>query len=80
MRGTVGGALSAGVSVDGELDATMDPATPLTVFRFGGGQPCFRHPADPRFFAGGREHVNLADWIEDFGEHAGRLAEQEQKG
>lgn len=80
MAGTVGGALSAGVTVAGEIDVTMDPAVPLAVFRFHGGQPCFKHPADPRFFAGEREHVRLADWIEDLDEHAGRLAEQIRKG
>ena len=80
LSGTVGGALSAGVVVDGEIDHTMEPSAPLTVFRFHGGQPCFNHPGDPRFFAGSREHKRLADWIEDLDEHAGRLAEQAQKG
>lgn len=80
QSGTVAGALSAGVTVAGEIDAAMDPATTVTVFRFPGGQPCFRHPAPPRFYAGSREHVRLGDWIEDLDEHVSRLEEQIRKG
>lgn len=77
---TVAGALAAGVRLAGEIDDGADPAQRVTVFRFAGGQPCLSHPAPPRFFAGAREHARLGDWIEDLGEHAGRLGDQLRKG
>jgi len=77
---TVGEALAAGRQLAGEIDPTVDPAQKVTVFRFRGGQPCFRHPGPARFFAGGREHVRLADWGEDLIEHLGNLNDQLRKG
>lgn len=80
LRGTAADALGAGVVTEGEIDARTDPATPVTIFRFHGGQPCFKHPGKPRFFAGQREHVKLADLIDDLDDHVGHLAEQLQRG
>ncbi len=58
----------------------------LTVFRFEARQRCFEEhrtrPARLLVRSGGqmREHVSLANLAEDYTEHAGRLAEQAQKG
>jgi hypothetical protein len=65
----------------------------LTVFRFASGQRCFaEHRTRPeRYFVragairpvrGGwvRQHSRAADWVEDFGEHQQRVAEQRQRG
>lgn len=77
---TVAGAIGAGAYLPGEIDAAADPAQPVTVFQFAGGQACFQHPAPPRFFAGGREHVRIADWGDDLAEHLGKLNDQLKKG
>lgn len=65
----------------------------LTVFRFEPGQRCFaEHRTRPELYAvrdgdwrGNptgrvRQHQKPQDWIEDFGEHQQRLADQHQKG
>jgi hypothetical protein len=64
----------------------------LTVFRFMSGQRCFaEHRTRPETFLvrGGdwrqdlgrlRQHQNGADWVEDFGLHQDRLADQQRKG
>ena len=66
----------------------------LTVFRFEAFQRCFaEHRTRPDVFArrdgdwrgmqrGGRvmRHVRPADWVEDFQEHEGALAEQRKRG
>lgn len=64
----------------------------LTVFRFEPYQRCFaEHRTRPEFYgvrAGDwrrslgvlRRHTRAADWVEDFGEHQQRLAEERQKG
>lgn len=65
----------------------------VTVFRFEPGQRCFRdHKTRPeRYlvrggdFRGnprreGRDHVNAADWVEDFAAHQGRLVEAIKRG
>lgn len=65
---------------------------PLTVFRFLPKQRCFaEHQTRPETFLvrGGdwrqntgliRQHQKPADWVEDFAEHQGRLAEQQRRG
>lgn len=64
----------------------------LTVFRFESGQRCFaEHKTRPevyrvfrgdrrRFLGGIRVHARAADWVEDFGEHQQRIADQREKG
>ena len=58
----------------------------LTVFRFEARQRCFAEhrtrPARLLVRDGGqlREHVSFSDIAEDYTEHAGRLADQAQKG
>lgn len=65
----------------------------LTVFRFDSGQRCFaEHKTNPEAYAvrdgdwrGNptgrvRQHQRPADWVEDFGEHQNRIADQQQKG
>lgn len=64
----------------------------VTVFRFEAGQRCFREhhtraesyavlSGDWRQYRGVlRRHTRAADWVEDFGEHQQRLADQREKG
>jgi hypothetical protein len=64
----------------------------LTVFTFGAGQRCFaNHQTRPETYAVRRgdwrqnlgvlrRHTRPADWVEDFGEHQQRVADQQQKG
>lgn len=64
----------------------------LTVFRFDAGQRCFaEHRTRPEVYTvrGGdwrvdfgpiRTHTRSTDWVEDFGDHQARLAEQIEKG
>lgn len=65
----------------------------LTVFRFEAHQRCFReHQTRPELYAvrdgdwrgnptgRTRQHQRPADWVEDFGEHQQRIADQQQKG
>lgn len=65
----------------------------LTVFRFEAGQRCFaEHRTRPQLFAvrdgdwrgnptgRTRQHSRPADWVEDFGEHQLRIADQQEKG
>lgn len=80
LRTTAASALADGVVMPGEIDATTDPAAPVTVFRFAGGQPCFQHPRPAQFFAGQREHVSMRDWIDDLDEHVGQLEDQIRRG
>ncbi len=61
--------------------------TILTVFRFAARQRCFNEhrtrPGQLLVYSGGRrvaEHVSLSDLAEDYTEHAGRLAVQQEKG
>jgi hypothetical protein len=63
-----------------------------TIFRFDSKQRCFaehktrpefytRTPGDWRMACGETyQHTNAADWVEDFGEHQQRLADQIEKG
>lgn len=67
-------------------------AAGLTVFRFEPRQRCFAdHRTRPESYAvlGGdwrrntgllRRHIRPADWVEDFGEHQQRIADQREKG
>jgi hypothetical protein len=63
------------------------------VFRFDSGQRCFaEHQTNPEQYGvrdgdwrGNptgrvRAHQRPADWVEDFGEHQIRIADQQQKG
>lgn len=57
------------------------------VFRFDSGQRCFREhrtrPGSLLVHQGGRvarEHVSLSDLAEDYTEHTGRLAGQQERG
>lgn len=66
----------------------------LTVFRFDSRQRCFAdHQTRPEIYLvkGGdwrgnpadiqpRRHTRASDWVEDFGEHQQRLADQREKG
>ena len=65
----------------------------LTVFRFESGQRCFaEHRTRPEIYlvrdgdwrgnptGRQRQHSRAADWVEDFGEHQQRIADQQQKG
>ena len=67
----------------------------ITIFTFEPGQQCFEQhhvPDRPQFFGvrdgdwrgnptgRGRMHTNGTYWVEDFGEHQARLAEQVEKG
>lgn len=68
----------------------------LTVFEFEAGQRCFaphqvRHDRPEVYLVRGgdwrgnpsgsvRKHANAEDWVEDFQEHQGRLADQIEKG
>lgn len=65
----------------------------LAVFRFESGQRCFAEhrtrperysvrPGDwrPARLGPARVHVNARDWVEDFGEHQERVADQQRKG
>lgn len=59
----------------------------LTVFRFGSGQRCFaEHRTRPQRFTvhegGGvaRQHSRAADWLEDCGEHLGRVVTAKERG
>ncbi|MFH9248237.1 hypothetical protein ACH4LK_22750 [Streptomyces lydicus] len=65
----------------------------LTVFRFDSGQRCFaEHQSRPEIYAvrdgdwrGNptgmtRQHTRAADWVEDFGEHQQRIADQRKEG
>lgn len=64
----------------------------LTVFRFEAGQRCFaEHRTRPQIYTarlgdhrrnlgGLRRHSRPEDWVEDFGEHQARLANQREKG
>jgi len=70
-----------------ETRGTLDDGRVVTVFRFPAGQRCFQeHKTRPgRLLVHQRgrlvrEHVRLADLAEDYSEHAGRLAEQRQRG
>lgn len=61
------------------------PGGEVTVFRFEAGQRCFdehrTRPARWLVRAGGvRQHATMRDWIDDLGEHAGRLEEQAKQG
>lgn len=71
----------------------LKSAAGLTVFRFESGQRCFReHQTRPELYAvrdgdwrGNptgrvRQHVNAADWVEDFGEHQQRIETQMERG
>ena len=72
-----------------ELRDVRDGVT-VAVFRFPAGQRCFREhrtrPARLLVTANGnpravlREHASLAALAEDYTEHAGRLAEQKERG
>lgn len=68
-------------------------AAGLTVFRFDSGQRCFaEHKTNPEAYGvrdgdwrGNptgrvRQHQRAADWVEDFGEHQLRIADQQEKG
>lgn len=68
-------------------------AAGLTVFRFEAGQRCFAdHRTRPELYAvrdgdwrgnptgRARQHQRPQDWIEDFGEHQQRIADQHRKG
>jgi hypothetical protein len=64
-----------------------DLLTGATVFRFAPHQRCFREhrtrPGELLVYQRGRkarEHSNLADLAEDYTEHAGRLADQQERG
>jgi len=70
-----------------ETRGTVDGGRVVTVFVFSPGQRCFReHRTRPgRLLVHqrgrvAREHVSLADLAEDYTEHAGRLAEQRERG
>ncbi|MFI1472033.1 hypothetical protein [Streptomyces wuyuanensis] len=65
----------------------------LTVFRFDSRQRCFaEHKTRPELYAvrdgdwrgnpsgRTRKHTRAIDWVEDFGEHQQRIADQQQKG
>lgn len=65
----------------------------LTVFRFEAGQRCFaEHKTRPEVYARragdwrqgftgeGYRHQSARTWVEDFGEHQQRLADEQQKG
>lgn len=65
----------------------MRSAAGLTVFRFEPGQRCFaEHQTRPQRFTvldGGRldrQHVNSIDWLEDCGDHLGRVEAQRERG
>lgn len=68
-------------------------AAGMTVFRFASGQRCFaEHKTNPERYGvrdgdwrgnptgRTRTHQRPADWVEDFGEHQLRIADQQQKG
>lgn len=68
-------------------------AAGLTAFRFESGQRCFaEHKTRPELYAvrdgdwrgnptgRQRQHQRPIDWVEDFGEHQQRIADQQQKG
>lgn len=68
-------------------------AAGLTVFRFEPGQRCFaEHRTRPEIYAvrdgdyrgnptgRARRHQRPQDWVEDFGEHQQRIADQREKG
>lgn len=60
-------------------------AAGITVFRFPGRQRCFAEhrtrPARWLVRSGGmREHAGMRGWIDDLGEHVGRLENQIRKG
>ncbi|MFD5419501.1 hypothetical protein ACFWJT_15930 [Streptomyces sp. NPDC127069] len=68
-------------------------AAGLTVFRFDSGQRCFaEHKTRPEIYGvrdgdwrgnptgRARTHQRPSDWVEDFGEHQLRIADQQQKG
>lgn len=68
-------------------------AAGLTVFRFEAHQRCFAdHKTRPELYAvrdgdwrgnptgRTRKHIRAIDWVEDFGEHQQRIADQHQKG
>ncbi|MEV7470272.1 hypothetical protein AB0O20_27765 [Streptomyces kronopolitis] len=65
----------------------------LTVFRFDSGQRCFaEHQTRPEIYAvrdgdwrgnptgRTRQHTRPQDWVEDFGEHQQRIADQRKEG
>lgn len=65
----------------------------LTVFRFDSRQRCFaEHRTRPELYVvrdgdwrgnptgRRRQHASAADWVEDFGEHQQRIADQVEKG
>ncbi|MGW3025870.1 hypothetical protein [Streptomyces sp. NPDC001221] len=65
----------------------------LTVFRFEPHQRCFaEHGTRPEIYlvrdgdwrgnptGRQRQHTRAQDWVEDFGEHQQRIADQQQKG
>ena len=57
----------------------------ITVFRFERGQRCFAEhrtrPARWLVRSGAiRRHAGMSGWLEDFGEHYGRLEDQARKG
>lgn len=63
------------------------PDATVVIFRFEAGQRCFReHRTRPgRLLVHqrgriAREHASLADLAEDYTEHIGRLAEQQERG
>ena len=67
--------------------ASVRDGKPVAVFRFDSGQRCFaEHKTRPGRLlvhqGGGRpyEHVSLSDLAEDYTEHVGGLADQQQKG
>lgn len=86
-QATAAAALAAGALFPGEIDASTDPLTPVTVFRFEPHQRCFAEhrtrPASWQVRAGPhllRRHADMSGWIGDLDEHVGHLAEQAQKG
>jgi hypothetical protein len=82
-RATAAAALGAGVLVPGEIDASADPLTPVSVFRFEPHQRCFEeHRTRPArwLVRGVREHADMSGWIDDLDQHVGRLAEQLERG
>lgn len=71
----------------------MKRADGLTVFRFEPHQRCFaEHRTRPEIYlvrdgdwrgnptGRQRQHTSPDDWVEDFGEHQQRIADQQQKG
>lgn len=68
-------------------------AAGITVFRFESGQRCFaEHQTRPELYVvkdgdwrgnptgRRREHTRAADWVEDFQDNQGRIADQREKG